>query len=569
MIVHASWFLSLFVLTSADNTIRGAEERRLPSSNAWDHVPSHVLEKWKIKQFLTDNFQPNLQELTGNTFLIDGDEVSFAEEDLEPVKVFSSTNGRRSYIFESRVVIPSNDNDNSLIRVAIARGKLQSAVKFNPDTGDVVQLSRVQPGVYTTFSSNDVDQGQLNQFSYGHDDSDSSSRRYLEEEAADGRSTSTTTTTTTASASHRSLAACTEYRVIRVSINYDSRYCADHDNDQDEVEAHIQQVVALVNFYYEQEGLCKRVELCVLHGYCNESNGGDTFFRDMVTSSSLVCNDSSSLLDNFRQHLNDGNRLSGQCDAYHLLFGSNPDGTHPFAGGVIGCAYTNSICNNYSSGANYFGYTTNMELQATLLAHELGHNVGAGHSPVTELPQDQPRVFIMEPYLCLCDRFDDSSVSQINSYVASRASETCTSLDAASAPTPAPAQPTPSPVASTTPAPQANPTPSPIIAPTPSPISPATPAPVNRATPAPVTPPTPAPVAQPTDQCSLYNRNGPCRRAYGGGICDWSDRRCSVISSNTNAPAPPPDTCGNYSTGGACKRQSGCRWSGGVCRGSN
>ena len=68
-------------------------------------------------------------------------------------------------------------------------------------------------------------------------------------------------------------------------------------------------------------------------------------------------------------------RGSGQDrDVWHLFTGM--DFTD---GGTVGCASVGSICSNYGAyGVNHLTFTNDINLQATVFAHELGHNLGAG-----------------------------------------------------------------------------------------------------------------------------------------------------------------------------------------------
>mmetsp|Transcript_43885 Transcript_43885/g.77136 ORF Transcript_43885/g.77136 Transcript_43885/m.77136 type:complete len:473 (-) Transcript_43885:414-1832(-) len=62
-------------------------------------------------------------------------------------------------------------------------------------------------------------------------------------------------------------------------------------------------------------------------------------------------------------------------DAWHLFTGK--DFTD---GNVIGCAHTRGICTDWAYGVNHMTYTNSINLQGTLFAHELGHNLGSGHT---------------------------------------------------------------------------------------------------------------------------------------------------------------------------------------------
>lgn len=79
------------------------------------------------------------------------------------------------------------------------------------------------------------------------------------------------------------------------------------------------------------------------------------------------------LLNQFQSHWN-GNHAGIQRDVAHLFTGKN------IAGGTIGVAYLNVICNLGSAyGLSESKFTSNLSFRTGLTAHELGHNWAAGH----------------------------------------------------------------------------------------------------------------------------------------------------------------------------------------------
>jgi hypothetical protein len=423
MIFKSVTLLSFFALANAEKSIHGAENRQLPVDDLLGLLPSGVIDNLISKDLLKSTFQPVLQQVLGSQFTIDGETIR--EEDLHSFSVYSNPT-EESHLFKAEVT-------GGTVFVSKVDGEVISAVKVGAQSGEIVQLANLASDIFTTFSTSDLDKSKVQQFEYGPDLLGPDDRRGLESITLGEQARSSTA---------RNLAACEEFTVIRLSLKFDSQFCKEHGSAQAQVRAHIEGIVATASSFYQAEGLCKKIEICDLEGFCND-NGSDTY-RDMVTQTSAVCGESNDLLTTFTSYIQSNS--PSQCDNYHLLYGNEPDGSDPYETTIIGCAYTRQMCNNYATGVNYYGFTNNAALQATLLAHELGHNIGSGHSPA-EGPF--PREFIMEPYICDCRKFDASSATQINDFVASRQSTTCTRTEGAgpstAPPTPAPSTPAPSP----------------------------------------------------------------------------------------------------------------------------
>lgn len=80
-----------------------------------------------------------------------------------------------------------------------------------------------------------------------------------------------------------------------------------------------------------------------------------------------VC-DRDGLLQNFQSSF--GPRPPTGCDVSHMFYGRSG-----FDGGTIGCAFIGAICNFESYAVNHVGFNSAKNLQAVLVAHELGHNL--------------------------------------------------------------------------------------------------------------------------------------------------------------------------------------------------
>jgi hypothetical protein len=415
MLFKTATLLSFFALANAES-IRGTENRQLL-------LPEGVIENLINKNLLQSTFRP-VQQIVGSHFTIDGATIS--EEDLQPFSVYSDPT-EESHLFKAEVT-------GGTVFVSKVDGVIISAMKVGAQSGEIIQLANLEGNIFTTFSTSNLDDTKVQQFEYGPEISPPEGRRGLD---------SITRGEQSGSSPARKLAACEEFTVVRLSLKFDSQFCKEHGNSQARVRAHIEEIVATASAFYQAEGLCKKIEICDLEGFCN-GDGGDTY-RDMVTQTDAVCGQDNDLLTTFTSYMQNNPTVS-QCDNYHLFYGDEPDGSDPYETTIIGCAYVGQMCTPYSTGVNYYGFTNNNALQATLLAHELGHNLGSGH--FTPAEGSYQREFIMEPYICDCREFDASSASQINDFVASKQSSTCTRTDdAGPAPAPTPA-PTSAPTAS-------------------------------------------------------------------------------------------------------------------------
>jgi hypothetical protein len=414
---RSTTFLLLFALAANAENIRGADNPpRQRSLSILDLLPPGIIDDLVVKDLLTSEFEPVLQAVVSSQFTIG--EHTISEEDLQPFSVYSDPT-EESHLYKADV------SDGTVFVSKDVDGKLMSAVKMSTLSGEIIQLANLSDNIFTTFSTSDLNQTKVQNIEFGPD--------MLAPVDGVVRSLAVMPANTKAyeenssSSAGRKLSACTEVTVVRLSLKFDSQFCKEHGNSQDEVRAHIELIVATASSFYQVEGLCKAIEICDLEGFCN-GDGSDTY-RDMVSQTEAVCAAENDLLTTFTSYIR--NNRPSECDNVHLLYGSEPDESEPYETATIGCAYTAQMCNRYSTGVNYFGFSTNNALQATLLAHELGHNIGSTHSPAQG---PFPREFIMKPYMCDCRTFDDDSTSRINDFVASKKSDTCTRTE--SSPTP-------------------------------------------------------------------------------------------------------------------------------------
>jgi uncharacterized membrane protein YgcG len=157
--------------------------------------------------------------------------------------------------------------------------------------------------------------------------------------------------------------------VLQLAIEADFEYVVAHgDNTVPSIEA----VLNVVDGIFQAElGLTIEISSVEFHE-------DDT---DAYTAT-----DALTLLQEMQRHWN-GNKAGIQRDAAHLFTGRELDGT------TVGIAFVAEVCD--LGGA----YGVSQDLPSTsmmplLVAHELGHNLGAFHDP-----SDDPQRFIMNPVL--------------------------------------------------------------------------------------------------------------------------------------------------------------------------
>ena len=117
--------------------------------------------------------------------------------------------------------------------------------------------------------------------------------------------------------------------------------------------------------------------------------------------------DPNGLLDELRGHWNTLGNI--QRDCVHLLTGKNLDGF------TVGIAFVGAVCNLPSA----YGLTQNLSLNSlvpVVVAHELGHNLGADHDPDNSATR-----YIMYPSISgsTIRQYSDQSKTVIDNYLAS------------------------------------------------------------------------------------------------------------------------------------------------------
>ena len=198
--------------------------------------------------------------------------------------------------------------------------------------------------------------------------------------------------------------ACTSFHTIEVAIAYESRFCEFYGGEQA-----ANQVVALTvaeaSLKFERPGICTKLVVSHLEGYCDASRDP---YRDIFQSGRSVCkqDDNNNIMKLFKEYWED-NRAQVQRDVAHLFHGYN------HASGTVGCAYGSSLCDNlWGYGVNEitYGGNRNPTFWGSLFAHEMGHSAGALHECCDG--------YLMDTIMCAdCHDFSPTSVSYMSQYL--------------------------------------------------------------------------------------------------------------------------------------------------------
>jgi hypothetical protein len=423
-------------------------------------VLDNVVKRFKELSQVKDDVQLKLQDISnGLPFVFDGQDISFGDEDLDVINVFTldakvvvdgASQTPLSQVFTSK-------KDPDILIVKDTSGKLISATKTNKITGKSTEVILVSEGgsTYATLTSDDFDDKKLELFGLEdimppdetrrlraphqvHDFVDASKHLAIDDD-------------------HRSLQeSCGSFEVIEVALVVDSSLCA-YAGGSSKVNTLSQSIVAVASRYYEVSGLCKKLRISYLEIHCDPNTDPIKPYLSQAGTDN-ICGNSDGLLQNFAGYVRN-KRING--DVAHLFHGKDFTGTR-----TIGCAYVGTLCNrnSFNTGVNEISFSNSLSLQSKLVAHENGHICSANHVG--------DRTDVMYDSICggSCNSaFGQTSKNSINSKVDSTS---CTSVE--NIPTLSPvSSPTASPIAvpTVTPTPPA-PTRSPVnAAPTRSPVN--------------------------------------------------------------------------------------------------
>jgi hypothetical protein len=413
-------------------------QKQLPPS-----VSDDVVKKFKERNQVKRDAELTIQRISkGLPFVIDDQEISFADDALDVIKVF--TPGAEvvvdgvSQTPVSRVF--TSKKDPNILIVKDTNGKLVSATKTNKSTGKSTEVNLIAKGgnAYGTVTSDDLDDKKLALFRLEAVMPPDGTRllRGLQVRDFVGASDHLAN-----DVDHRSLQeGCDSFNVIEVALVVDSFLCA-YAGGSSDVNALSQSIIATASQLYEVPGLCKKLEISSMEIHCNPDTDP---IRPLLiqAGTSSVCAESNGLLRTFAGYIGS---TGINADVVHLFHGKDFTGTN-----TVGCAYIGTLCDTYgfNAGVNEISYSGSLSLQSKLVAHENGHICSANHvSDSTD---------VMYGTICgSCNNaFGQTSKNSINN---KDASTSCTSVVGSGDPIPSPTlSPVGSPIAAPTPAPTPN-----------------------------------------------------------------------------------------------------------------
>lgn len=425
-------------LVLAENTeikslLRGNKEfRKFPPIRRLGHLSEHVsnvnrkgIAEFKRRNQLKQDADPIIQEIhpNGGVFVA-GQHLSVKKKHLKPISVFTDTALLLIDGVEKPPVVSvfSSKKDHRLsVTFEPNDGNLMGGVFYDYRTGEAVDIEPIDDKncIFANVERNDVDDDKLRNFDIADIPKSSDPKPTLRSGknivgVIDNRI--------------EDVGSCSSrgYNIIEVAVVVDSSFCSG--NEPRQVEAQVQAVMNSASRFFEIDGLCKKLKISYLEINCKENEDPiQKFLKPSAQDKDVCSNSGASLLDGFAQYTRD---KKIRADLNVLFHGTD------FRVASIGCAYVATVCrpSGFNSGVNYMKFSSNTFQQAKLIAHEIGHIVGADHVSSQE--------DIMYPSLCqTCGRFGKTSQRSINAAVHAGRCATLNSSGgngAGQAPTPAP-----------------------------------------------------------------------------------------------------------------------------------
>ena len=158
---------------------------------------------------------------------------------------------------------------------------------------------------------------------------------------------------------------CTEYRVIDMAIAYDSTYC-NALNGKENAEAEIQSIISRVSNIYQRD-VCLKVKISYLEGFCDVSS--DPYDEILKKNE----DDIDGVLHDFKDYWNE-NKTDIDRTVAHLFTDVR------MQSGTLGSAFLGTACRKrWGYGVEEVPWSKEKAKRAGVVAHELGHNMGADH----------------------------------------------------------------------------------------------------------------------------------------------------------------------------------------------
>jgi hypothetical protein len=176
---------------------------------------------------------------------------------------------------------------------------------------------------------------------------------------------------------------CVYFRVISVAIAYDAEFCQHYRGLKDATEVSIHFMFPIASSFFEND-FCVRLRLsAIIQDSGGECSLTDSHYRGFNKSACAGTTENPGYLREFATFMQLQRQPSGIDDnaLIHMLSGA------PSPDAIYGCAFQAGLCKHDEGyGLSYHtSESTDMPIsQALLLAHEIGHNLGAVDYSLTE-----------------------------------------------------------------------------------------------------------------------------------------------------------------------------------------
>lgn len=289
--------------------------------------------------------------------------------DVQPFQVFTSDaqyiyEGNEEPLPQTSIYIQENDKESMLLSKS-RDGNIKSITIFDKTNGSSIDFKPISPTAPTYLAKvlpEDTDTNTLSQkFTLPEVRESSKPNRNLNIDHVRTR---------TRNDGQQIECRCT--REIQMAIAYDSSFCSQMRGKENAIDE-VAQIISNVSQKYQQFGVCTRVTINYVEGFCQRWL--DPYYS-FIKSNKSGC-DGHGLLDNFQEYW-EKNRNSIHRDTAHLFSGTGLE-CDDNGGCVVGCAYMEAMCSQEAYGVNYATFSGNSNMRAVLIAHEIGHNYGAEH----------------------------------------------------------------------------------------------------------------------------------------------------------------------------------------------
>jgi hypothetical protein len=350
-------FLCSLALASAkeskeerNNKILASESNRFHSITEIEEFENNNLLKHGNLTFVIKPDEGNVINVLGTVFDLDD---ATPVLDLENAHCFH--NGKKEVCPEPTVIRGQNSDGDIIVAEKDAdEGYLSSIVVFFAD-GRQAELANVgtnpSEGLFAEITMADFDPLKLDNFYGGLRHDGDGHNRALQEKARHLRKRKGGEQAVGAddARSTRNLqgGACTTFLELEVAIGYDSTFCNAF-GGKSQSDSRVEAIVAAASALYEKPGMCIKLRLTDIEGYCDED---EDEWRDMIRLENSGCERNTyGSLQAFRDFWNE-KRGSVQRDAAHLFSGTGFEcGNDGFC--TIGCASVGTWCTQFGYGVN-------------------------------------------------------------------------------------------------------------------------------------------------------------------------------------------------------------------------